>query len=195
MVKNTIQEERMKSYFIEATKEILKGEGLRAVNVRSIAQKAGYSFATIYNYFKDAKDLVFECVKDFLSECEEYIKIETENVEHGKNKIKAISKAYIKYFIQYPATFELFFIEKPNNLAGKQATIQMIDDFFENICKNEWQYLIENEETNQKQAELKQAKLNYTILGMLLLYIHRKQPATYSEFQSEVDKQLNSILD
>jgi len=195
MVKNSIQEERMKSYFIEATKEILKGEGLRAVNVRSIAQKAGYSFATIYNYFKDAKDLVFECVRDFLDECEVFIKNETENVEHGKEKLKVISKAYIKYFIQYPSTFELFFIEKPNNLAGKQSTIEMINGFYEKVCNDEWQHLISAGEIDVDEKNKLHSQLNYIILGMLLLYIHRKQPASYSEFQNEIDQQLNTILD
>ncbi len=33
-----IQEERIKGYFIEATKKILKGEGLRSVNVRNISK-------------------------------------------------------------------------------------------------------------------------------------------------------------
>lgn len=195
MAKNAVQEERMKRYFIEATKEILKGEGLRAVNVRSIAQKAGYSFATIYNYFKDAKDLVFECVKDILQECEEFIESETKNAERGNEKLKAISKAYIKYFVQYPGTFELFFIEKPNNLAGKQSTIKMIDEFYEKICRDEWEYVIGTNNITETEKKVMHSRLNYTILGLLLLYIQRGQPATYSEFLTDVDLQLNSILD
>ena len=64
MDKKIIQEERMKGYFIQATKEILKGEGLRAASVRNIADQAGYSYATLYNYFKDIKELIFVCIKD-----------------------------------------------------------------------------------------------------------------------------------
>lgn len=194
MTKNVVQEERMKRYFIEATKEILKGEGLRSVNVRSIAQKAGYSFGTIYNYFRDAKDLVFECAKDFLEECEEFMLHETAGAEHGKEKLKAISKAYIKYFVQYPATFELFFIEKPNNLAGKQSTIKMIDEFYTKICASEWDYLIERGEIDKTKASLKQSQLNYTLLGMLLLYINRRRQLTYNEFLEESDEQIDLII-
>ncbi len=71
MERKQIQEQRIKNYFIQATKDLLKGEGLRTVSVRNIADRAGYSYATLYNYFKDVKDLVFECVKDFQEECEE----------------------------------------------------------------------------------------------------------------------------
>lgn len=83
-----IQEERMKRYFIQATKKILKGEGLKAVNVRTIAKEAGYSYATLYNYFKDIKDLVFECVKDFQSECKEIVDLEAKGTQRGVSRIK-----------------------------------------------------------------------------------------------------------
>ena len=53
MEKKEIQEQRMRGYFIQATKEIIKGEGIKSVSVRNIADRAGYSYATLYNYFKD----------------------------------------------------------------------------------------------------------------------------------------------
>ena len=34
---NDIQEQRMRDYFIQATKEILRGEGLKSLSVRNIA--------------------------------------------------------------------------------------------------------------------------------------------------------------
>ena len=91
MNRKEIQEERMKNYFIDATKEIITGEGIKALSVRSIAEKAGYSFATLYNYFKDVKDLIFYCVQDFSQECREYVVSRTENEERKKTKIKKIS--------------------------------------------------------------------------------------------------------
>jgi len=100
-----IQEQRMKNYFIQATKEILKGEGLKCISVRNVADRAGYSYATLYNYFKDIKDLIFECVVDFQQECEEFVKAESKKSSAGKEKIKAVTTAYIKYFIQYPGIF------------------------------------------------------------------------------------------
>ena len=59
--------------FNEANKETLKGEGLKAVSVRTVSEQAGYSFATLYNYFKDLNELIFICVKDFMMECETLI--------------------------------------------------------------------------------------------------------------------------
>ena len=58
-----IQEERIKGYFLDAAKHLLRTKGLQGVSVRSVASLAGYSYATLYNYFKDIKELLFRCVE------------------------------------------------------------------------------------------------------------------------------------
>lgn len=97
-----IQEQRMKGYFIEASKDILKGEGLKSISVRNIAERAGYSYATLYNYFSDVKDLIFECVVDFQEECESFIKAETKKSQPGLEKIKSCRKSLYEIFHTIP---------------------------------------------------------------------------------------------
>ena len=38
-----IQEERIKTYFLDAAKNLLRAEGLKGVSVRNVAYRAGYS--------------------------------------------------------------------------------------------------------------------------------------------------------
>lgn len=189
-----IQQERIKGYFIEATKEILKGEGLTCVSVRNVADRAGYSYATLYNYFSDIKDLIFECVVDFKNECEEFIQEETKKTPSGKKKLKDISKAYIKYFIQYPGIFELFFLEKPSNYSGKKNTNHLTYVFYDEICEHEWKKMIDNNEITENETVQKKLNLKNSITGMLLFYNNKNQPKTYSEFVKMVDSQLDYIL-
>ena len=194
MLNKEIQEQRMKNYFIQATKEILKGEGLRAVSVRNVADRAGYSYATLYNYFKDIKDLIFECVKDFQEEGEEFVTAEVRTSTHGMEKIKSITKAYMKYFIQYPGIFELFYIEKTINLVNKQPTIDLINTFLDRLCTEEWEYLIKNKILKRKDADIIKSKLRYLVPGILLLYLTRGNPATYKEFINITNEQLDDII-
>ena len=189
-----IQEQRMKTYFIEATKEILKGEGLKNISVRNIAERAGYSYATLYNYFKDVRDLIFECVIDFQEECQAFVVSETEKTKPGIEKLKSISKAYVKYFIQYPGTFELFFLEKTNDVASKQPTLKLISNFLDRLSNNDWEYCINTKVLSAEDAEVKKNTLNFMLVGMLLFYINRRQPETYKEFSDELENQINSIL-
>ena len=194
MERKQIQEQRIKNYFIQATKDLLKGEGLRTVSVRNIADRAGYSYATLYNYFKDVKDLVFECVKDFQEECEEMIITETKNSSQGLEKIKAITKSYIKYFVQYPGIFELFYTEKVTELQNKQQTVEMINTFLDKLTNDEWNYCITNNIVSMNEAMLKRSQLKYLVTGLLLLYISRRHPSSYQDFMNDVESQLNSVL-
>lgn len=189
-----IQEQRMKGYFVEASKEILKGEGLKSISVRNIAERAGYSYATLYNYFKDVKDLVFECVMDFQEECEEFVKKETKKETSGPGKIKAIAKAYIKYFIQYPGIFELFFLERTTDLGHKHTTLKLIHSFLDRLSEEEWKYCVEKKIVKAADARVMKDALNYSVVGMILFYNNRRQPATYKEFSETVETQLNYIL-
>lgn len=189
-----LQEERIRGYFIEATKNILKGEGLKSLNVRNIAKEAGYSYATLYNYFKDVKYLIFECVKDYQLECEEHVKLETKNSKHGYSKIKNITTSFMKYFVQYPGIFELFYIEKTNDLGYKHPTINLIYSFLDKLCDEEWNYCIKNKICTKKEAEIKKETLKNVTAGILLFYINRHNPQSYKEFVTITERQLNSIL-
>ena len=115
-----IQEERVRDYFIQAANEILRGEGISNLSVRNVAEKAGYSYATLYNYFKNIDELLSVCIFDFIEEGKEFILDETKNIPKGKDKLEAIIKSYIKFFIQYPGIFELFYIAPlKNNKSAK----------------------------------------------------------------------------
>jgi AcrR family transcriptional regulator len=190
-----IQEQRIRGYFIDATREMLKGEGIRSINVRAVADRAGYSYATLYNYFKDIKELVFICVKDFQEEAEAIIKEKAAAAPHGKEKIRAIMKSYISYFVQYPGIFELFFVEKMNDLGANQPTASLIYSFPDRLCDNEWQYCVVQNILTEEKAGILKNELRFLVTGMMLFYMHRGQPASYDEFIMMADNQLNHVLD
>jgi AcrR family transcriptional regulator len=194
MDNESISEERMRNIFIQAAKELLKGEGLKSINARNIADKAGYSYSTFKNYFKDLKDLVFECIKGFQDECEEYVSSETKKVPRGIEKIKAISKAYAKYLIEYPSVFELFYIEKMSDIEGKHLVSDRICNFSDTLCAEEWKYCVKEELVSPGQANSMRSILKYQIPGLLLIYLNRRNPIEYSEFITILDRQFDKIL-
>ncbi len=194
MSKKEIQDERMRGYFIEATKEILKGEGLKCISVRNIAERAGYSYATLYNYFGDSKELIYECVKDFQDECEESVKIDTVNISPGKKRLKLICKSYVKYFVQYTGIFELFFLEKISDLSSKQPTVELIRTFIDRLCEDDWDHLIRKKVITKKQAEQLKDQLRLTLTGLLLFYVNQRYPQSYADFNKHLDEQLKLIL-
>lgn len=189
-----IQEQRVKGYFIQATKEILKGEGLKGANVRNIAQKAGYSYATLYNYFNDAKDLVFVCVQDFQDECAAFVKNKSKKSKPGIERLQAIVKNYIAFFVQYPGIFELFFLEKTGDINGKKPVGEMVYSFLGRLCQDDWNAAVSTGEIQVEQVENIKNSINYNVTGMLLFYLNRVCPANYTEFMNHVEAQLHHLL-
>ncbi|MCX6147281.1 MAG: TetR/AcrR family transcriptional regulator [Candidatus Kapabacteria bacterium] len=189
-----IQEERMRGYFIQSTKDILKGEGIKNISVRNISERAGYSFATLYNYFKDVKELIFLCVQDFQDECLEHVIMRSSNIESGLPKIKAICNSYIEYFVQYPGIFELFFIERLSDIGNNQESSELIISFLNRLCENEWVSLVEKEVLTFEQTKVKKSILNYSTIGLMLIYMNRRHPESYKEFLEEVNLTLDTIL-
>lgn len=194
MKNKELQDSRMRGYFIQSTKDILKGEGLKALSVRNIAERAGYSYTTMYNYFKDINDLIFLCVEDFQTECEGFVAERTSEREFGIERFKISVLAWANYFVQYPGVFELFYIERTSNFGHKQNTIDLIATSFERICMKELEYCCTNNIVPVNKMKLLEQQLKYTIIGVLLLYINRRTPVLYPDFSKLVNDQLDIFL-
>ncbi len=194
MKNKEIQEKRMKEYFIQATKEILKGEGLKCVSVRNIADQAGYSYATLYNYFKDVNDLIFLCVNDFQEECKLFVSSQTSESPNGLEKLKASILAYIAYFVEYPGIFDLFYLTKVGDFGNKQTIINAISNSLDDVCDSEWNYCLSHNLLPVEKVGSIQSQLRYTVLGLLLLYLNRRTPDSYPEFLDQANRQINYLL-
>jgi AcrR family transcriptional regulator len=194
MKNKEIQEERMRRYFIDATKAIIKGEGIRGVSVRSVADHAGYSFATIYNYFRDVNILLFECVQDFQEECRVFAEDRASSQPDCRAMLKAKVVAYVTYFTEYPGIFELFYTARVGDLGNKESTLDIIAHSLDNICEPEWQYCMENGSVSEEKATMIKARLRYTITGLLVLYLNRRRPLTYPAFREELQRQVDDII-
>jgi AcrR family transcriptional regulator len=194
MKNKDVQEKRMKGYFIQATKEILKSEGIKHVSVRSVADRAGYSYTTMYNYFKDLNDLVFYCVEDFFDECKDFAGEKVASTPNGVEKLKSKIVAYADYFIEYPGIFELFFLERMGDLQQKQSAIDLISLSLDRVCEEEWIYCLDHDLVKFKDAELIKNQIRYIVAGLLLFYLNRITPTTYSVFKQRLTAQLDAVF-
>lgn len=185
----------MKSYFIQATKDLLKAEGLKNVNVRNIADRAGYSYATLYNYFKDINDLVFLCVYDFYEECEQHVHAHAKKQERGVRRLRASVRGYVDFFVQYPGIFALFFMEDFGSFKDKTQVTDLISLSLDRVCEEEWNYCVSKGILKADCVELIKSQLRHATLGLLLLYINQRASFSYTELVSRLNLQTNAILD
>jgi AcrR family transcriptional regulator len=193
MTLNEIQGERMKSYFIESAKNIIRSEGLKVVTVRNVAKSAGYSYATLYNYFSDLRELIFECVKYFLVECKDFINSQKHPSQHGIERIISLTKAFTKYFVQYPGTFDLLFLEKTPEISTQNIHNE-IDKFFDSIFKEEWQYCESMKIIKKEKIVLISGIHKHLTYGLLLMYLSRKSTLSYNDFNKQLTSKLEYLL-
>ncbi len=194
MADKEMKASRMKECFIDATKQIIRAEGMVCVSARNVAEKAGYSYATLYHYFEDMKDLVFECVQDFQEECACFIGQRTAGTSEGYAKIRAICRCYVMYFVQYPSIFELFFIEKAPEIARHSGTPALIHGFLDGLCADEWSAPTGSGAVSVGEAKQKKRLLNYMLNGLLLMHVNGRLDLPYGEFMALVDSQLDAVL-
>jgi AcrR family transcriptional regulator len=194
MSNKQIQEERMRSYFITAASELIRAEGLVVASARNIADKAGYSYATLYNYFKDTKDLIFNCVEDFLAECKTFVAENTPENVCARNRIIAGSVSYAKYFVQYPGIFDVFYTQKLSDISTKNSKISQISSLFDDILENDWVRL--QKERHYTTARLAHIRSTYrmAIHGLLQLYLHRRLNMEYKTMLAEIEKTFEVVV-
>lgn len=99
----------MMKYFIDAANEIIKKDGISAVNIRNTANLAGYSSATLYNYFDNLTHLVFLAT---FNQLEEYNKALSACISGCKNSIEVymrVCKCFCEFAYEKPEIYEILF--------------------------------------------------------------------------------------
>ncbi len=96
-------------YFLEAAKDMIQREGVESVSVRKVADVAGYSYATLYNYFEDLNHLLWEVKKIMIEDLMRDMREKVSFPLNEKEDIKTMFKEYIQYYLTHPNTFKFFY--------------------------------------------------------------------------------------
>ncbi len=104
---------QIREQFIASAKRIMDNRGPQAVSVRSVAKEAGYSYATIYNYFADIYHLLWHVslqyrqeIAAYMQDWERHLKAEYD----GPALIGELFAVYADYFLRHPAVFQFLFL-------------------------------------------------------------------------------------
>ena len=177
-----IQEQRMKRYFIDACKTLIRGEGYKAVSVRTVAEEAGYSSATLYNYFSDTRELVRTCVDEFIEELREFVFSNSTNLT-GNDAVKYRCKEFMKYFMQYPDIFHVIYTEDIYE-------IRLSSNFRDKTRAVFSEMFSRAEIADDTKADL----LELGVTASLLFFLNRFSPKEYRDFAKSYDDTIDHIL-
>ncbi len=164
-----IKRQRTMKYFLEAAKEIIENEGVENVTVRKVADMAGYSYPSLYSYFEDLNELLWE-VKSFmiLSMVEALQKTEVLPVD-DIGGIKAVFKAHIAYFLEHPNIFRFFYFhrfQKP----GRVHEDALKEPDYGAMWNETFKELVLSGQMKAQDIEVVAKSIIYAIQGMLTLH-------------------------
>ncbi|MGY0693764.1 TetR/AcrR family transcriptional regulator [Virgibacillus sp. FSP13] len=111
-----IQTARMWRYFLDAASELIQEKGLHQITIREIADRAGYTSSTVYNYFRDLSHLKFFAVMRYTNN---YFQDLPAYMEKGNNTVEKWLYAwecFCKHSFQLPEIYSLLYIENLGNI-------------------------------------------------------------------------------
>lgn len=183
--KKEIQRSRVKTYFIEAAIDIIKEEGLENLTTKKIGDKAGYSYATIYNYFENFNELVCICMSSIAIDCANFIK---KNLKG--NDIYEKSNSFIELIVKYNAT--------NINIYYPFLSTKVDFSYFNNESSDHFLHpaydLLLNVLKEYNNSELIADILTAIFNSALHFYIIHKNPKTIEELEHNLKTQINYVI-
>jgi AcrR family transcriptional regulator len=162
----TIKSQRVKSYFVQAAKEIILNEGVENTSVRKVADKAGYSFSTIYNYFTDINELLQEVKAMMIQDVINHLQEKMPNKIYDLDDIKTLHRLYIEYYIKQPNVFSFFYSYRLSTVKTKPTDMPN----FEKNWRDTYCGLVMRGVIKETEVEVVAKTIIYTIHGALALY-------------------------
>ncbi|MDG5789888.1 TetR/AcrR family transcriptional regulator [Evansella sp. AB-P1] len=120
-----IQRARMWKYFLDAATEVIEEEGTKKVTIRKIADRAGFTSSTAYNYFKDLSHLKFFAAMRFTTD---YLNDLPSYMDKGSNRIEKWLyswECFCKHSFEQPEIYSIIFMD---NLGTQPQTL--LDDYY-----------------------------------------------------------------
>jgi len=184
------KKQRIKQYFLEAAREIIVKEGVENVTVRKVADLAGYSYATIYNYFPDLNALLWDVKKLMIGDLLEYMQKNIPPAVKDTKGIKSLFETYIGYHFRNPHVFAFFYFHR---LARPESGVEGTEagPDFRTMWGETFKCFVTEGILEEKDIEVMAKIFIYAIHGMIALCLSNNGDLTeervYDELESMVD--------
>lgn len=110
------EKEQLRRAILEAATELLLEEGFSGLSLRRVAERIGYTPATIYLYFKDKDDLLLTLLDVAWIAFAAQQAAAIEGVADPLARLRALGLAYLQFGLGNPIYYQLMFMQRPDLL-------------------------------------------------------------------------------
>lgn len=109
----------MRRLIVDAATQILLDEGIDQVSIRRIAERIEYSPGTMYLYFADKDDILYDAHLEAFSA---FLDAESavNSVPDPLDRLFALGEAYVRFALENPRKYELMFLTPVPRIQHKE---------------------------------------------------------------------------
>lgn len=191
--KKNIKFQRVKQYFIEACCQIIAAEGVEQATIRKVAEEAGYSYGSIYNYFKDLNEVLWHAREQLMLDMATTIQAEVLKNPELNGNIRAVLKVYMDYLLNNPHIFRFLYVYplSPVDLPSSQ-TLESLN------MSQGWSSLLQGYVDSgilkPQQVKVVSDLILYAIHGLLMIGMTNNWELKRTMVHNELDQILDYIL-
>ncbi|OAA29430.1 hypothetical protein AT15_01785 [Kosmotoga arenicorallina S304] len=119
---------KRREYFIRAARRIIEKDGVEGLNVRRIAEEAGYAPATIYNYFGNLNGLLSAVIDSYAVDIMQWLNDKLSVDLPPAKKLKTSYLEFARFFLESPDLFKIIFMNENLSAVEDEA---MLPNFVE----------------------------------------------------------------
>jgi AcrR family transcriptional regulator len=104
------QKEELRVLILQTAGDLFVEHGYNSFSMRKLAERIGYSPATLYLYFRDKDDLLFLVVDDAFSRFKRRLDEAAESSDDAWERLRRLGEAYVRFGLNNPAYYQLMFM-------------------------------------------------------------------------------------
>jgi AcrR family transcriptional regulator len=104
------QKEELRQAILEAASALFVEQGYHGFSMRQLAERIGYSAATLYLYFRDKDDLLFTVVDEGYTRFARQLAEAAASSNEPWERLNRLSQAYITFGLRNPVYYQLMFM-------------------------------------------------------------------------------------
>lgn len=171
-----LRRQQVAQRFVDCTCKVIEQEGVTGLNVRKVAQMAGYHSSTIYLYFADFPHLIVAAAMQFLDRYAAYL---GENVPEQENALDCYLRCmarFCEFSVANPNIFSALFVDgygdiPPEQVYGQFVQSPLLQDHIRVLGELAAELALSQETAKQ----LGDAVMSLCIGSILALTRHRSQ--------------------
>jgi AcrR family transcriptional regulator len=117
--RRSLQKQELRRLILTAAAEVFVEHGYEHFSMRQVAERIGYSATTIYLYFENKDDLLFEVVFDGWQRFSDEFLAAAAATDDPLERLRAMGRVYISFGLNNPAVYGLMFVQRTDFLMHK----------------------------------------------------------------------------